>query len=87
MNKDISGMYKLLDNDAFIINSHEWQINNKGKKQYIIDTTTDSYISGLFRVKGVDGNYMTFDFEGIYYLLHIDNDYIYIQYINNKINK
>jgi len=79
-------MYKLSDKNTFVIDSHERQINTTGNKQCIIDTTTDSYIIGLFKCKGLDDSYMTFDYVGIYYLLHNDNDFIYIQYINDKIN-
>jgi hypothetical protein len=89
MNKDISGKYVLTVDNAFKIGNNEWQIRKNASKLYIIDNTHDRYISGLFKVKGIEeDSYMTFDYDGIYYLLHLD-EYgraVYIQYVNKKIN-
>jgi hypothetical protein len=87
--KDISGKYVLTVDNAFNIGNNKWQIRKKAIKQYIINNTHDTYISGLFKVKGLeDDNYMTFDYDGMYYLLHFDeyDRAVYIQYVNNKIN-
>lgn len=87
MNNNISGVYGLTVNQTFNINGHEWQIRNKGSRKYIIDNTTDSYVSGLFAVKGYEDEFSSFDYSGGYYLLSIEDGFVYVQFVNEKILK
>lgn len=81
---NISGVYELTVNQTFNINGHEWQIRTKGTRKYVIDNTTDTYISGLFTVKGFEDEFSSFDYSGRYYIMSTDSHSIYIQFVNEK---
>lgn len=87
--KNISGVYELHDNSTFRILNDMWEIKTKytdSNKLYLINRTTDIYISGLFKVKGEKGFY-SFDYQGDYYYINIDDDAVYIEYSNPKSSK
>ncbi|WP_156307026.1 hypothetical protein [Sphingobacterium endophyticum] len=87
MREIISGIYPLTVLGTFNIQGHEWQIRTKGSKKYIIDNTEDKYISGLFQVKNYEDEFSSFDYAGSFYFLSIDEGYVYIQFVNEKILK
>lgn len=87
--KNISGVYTIYGNSTFRISDDVWEIKTKytdNNYLYLVNNTTDKYISRLFKVKGEKGFY-SFDYQGDYYYISIEVDAVYIEYSNPKKQK
>ena len=88
-NNNISGVYTLYDNNRFKILDDEWQIQTKytdSNKLILINKTTGKYISALFKVNKYP-DMLNFDYEDNMYFMSIDDDAVYIQYLNKKVRR
>lgn len=85
MKNNIQGNYKREANNTFKVGNDVWQIKQGGKRNYLINKTKDTYISGLFPLKGDDNEGIySFDYDGNYYFMQWDTTSVDIYFVDEK---